>query len=234
MSEQADRDLAMQPPATADGSPPDASGRPSRRHALARRAARLLTPDPDRDEDNRFPMSQAELLAQLDTGDPELAEEILREAEAVARRLVGERVEGAERRAATLQSATAIAGSFSLAGGTLLVTQIHGRTWQLVVGALLLWVTGSLGLCGWRATQAASTIHRWSIVRNTDVLRRSGQTLAEARIDRAAQVLRAAGWNARYARFKVDMLRRASRHLARASLGLPVLVGAVLAYTLTR
>ncbi|MCW2984320.1 MAG: hypothetical protein JWR63_1890 [Conexibacter sp.] len=61
-------------------------------------------------------------------------------------------------------------------------------------------------------------------------LNRAGQTLEQARIERAVQILRAAGWNARYARYKVTMLRRAGRHLSRANLGLPVLVAAVVVY----
>lgn len=223
-------------PATSRACPADvAEAGKTRRQWPARLWARigtLVTPDPDRDPDNRFNFTQDELVARLRTGDPETAHEILLEAKEIAERMVERRTESVERRAATLQSATAIAGSFSLAGGTLLVTQVHGRPWQALIGLLLLWVTANLGLCGWRATQAASSIHRWSVVRHVGVLERSGQTLAEARIERAAQVLRAAGWNARYARFKVTMLRRAGRHLTRATLGLPVLVAAAVVYAL--
>lgn len=190
------------------------------------------TPDPDKDPDLRFDFTQEELAARLATNNDEIAREILDEAEGTASRMVDVRVDGVERRAATLQSATAIAGSFSLAGGTLLVTQINGRPWQWVIGVLLIWVTGNLGLCGWRATQASTHIHRWSVVPNDGVLCRREQSLAAARIERAAQILRAAGWNVRYARFKVDMLRRAGRHLSLATLGLPVLVAAVVVYAL--
>jgi hypothetical protein len=192
-----------------------------------------ITPDPELDEDNRFDFTQDELVARLRTDDTDVAQEILNEAEALAARMVAERTDSVERRAATLQSATAIAGAFSLAGGTLIVTHIHGRPWQALIGILLVWVTGNLGLCGWRATQASSSvIHRWSVLPNRGILDRPRQTLAESRIERAAQVLRAAGWNARYARFKVTMLRRAGRHLSRATLGLPVLVAAIITYAL--
>lgn len=192
-----------------------------------------ITPDPELDEDNRFAFPQDELVARLRTEDPEIAQEILYEAEALAARMVEQRTDSVELRAATLQSATAIAGAFSLAGGTLIVTHIHGRPWQALIGTLLVWVTGNLGLCGWRATQASSSvILRWSVLPNRGILHRAEQTLAESRVERAAQVLRAAGWNARYARFKVTMLRRAGRHLSRATLGLPVLVAAIVAYAL--
>lgn len=192
-----------------------------------------ITPNPELDTDNRFDFTQDELVTRLQTDDPEIAREMLTEAEGTAERMVGQRTESVERRAATLQSATAIAGAFSLAGGALIVTQIHGRCWQALLGALLVWVTANLGLCGWRATQASSSVvHRWSVLPSRGILGRAGQTLAEARIERAAQVLRAAGWNARYARFKVTMLRRAGRHLVRATLGLPVLIAAIVVYAL--
>jgi hypothetical protein len=192
----------------------------------------VTTPDPDDDDDNRFDFSTDQLLGRLRTDDPEIAAEILAEANEIAERMVERRTEGVERRAATLQSATAIVGSFSLAGGSLMVTQVHGRPWQTLIGLLLLWVTVNLGLCGWRATQAAAGIQRWSVVRSRDILHRSTQSLAEARADRATQILRAAGWNARYARFKVTMLQRAGRHLTLATLGLPGLVAAVVVYSL--
>ncbi|UTI63376.1 hypothetical protein NBH00_18740 [Paraconexibacter antarcticus] len=195
-------------------------------------ACHRLNPDPELDPDNRFEFTKVELVERLKTDDPDIAQEILAEAEQIAERMVDGRAESVERRAATLQSATAIAGSFSSAGGTLLVTRINGRPWQVVIGLLLLWVTGSLGLCGWRATQASSKIHPWSVLPSTAILTRASQTIPESRIERAVQVLRAAGWNARYARYKVTMLERAGEHLTRASLGLPVLIAAVAIYAL--
>lgn len=202
--------------------------------SIWQRLRHRIIPDPELDEDNRFAFSRQELTARLTTEDAEVAAEILAEAREISERIVEGRTDGAERRAATLQSATAIAGSFSLAGAGLLATDVHGRAWQSVIGLVLLWITVNLGLCGWRATQATSSrIHRWSAPRAQAILSRSGQTLAEARIDRSVDILRAAGWNARYARFKVTMLKRSSRHLVRATLGIPVLVAAVLAYSLT-
>lgn len=201
---------------------------------LLRSLRNRITPDPELDQDNRYEFTKQELADRLATDDPEKAEEILTEAREISKRMVEGRAEGVERRAATLQSATAIAGSFSIAGAGLLITDVHDQVWQAVIGALLLWITGNLGLCGWRATQAASSvIHGWAAPQSQAILSRTDQTLAELRIDRSVQILRSAGWNARYARFKVTMLRRASRHLVRATLGIPVLVIAVLAYALT-
>jgi hypothetical protein len=200
--------------------------------ALRSLRTKVLAPDPAEDNDNRFPQTQDELVAQLHTDDPKRAAEILAEANEIADRMVGVRIDGAERRAATLQSATAIAGSFSLTGGALVAADVKGAVWQIVIGALLLWVTLNLGLCGWRATQAATDIHRFVAEPAQDILNRPSQTSAEASIQRAARALRVAGFNARFARFKVTMLRRAGRHLARATLGLPLIVAAVLAYVI--
>jgi hypothetical protein len=217
---------------TADGRRENAAGEEKR--AFIRRVRHWITPDPNLDEDNRFDFGQQELAAQLATDDPAKAAEILAEAREISERIVEGRTDGAERRAATLQSATAIASSFSLAGAGLLAADVHEHVWQAVIGLLLLWITVNLGLCGWRATQASSSvIHRWTAPRTQSILSRADQTLAEARIERSVEILRCAGWNARYARFKVTMLRRASRHLVRATLGIPVLVIAVLVYALT-
>jgi hypothetical protein len=111
-------------------------------------------------------------------------------------------------------------------------TDIHSYGWQIAIGVLLLWVVLNLGMCGWRATQASSKVHPWSREPATDMLKRNEQTTAAANVDRAAQILRSADWNGRYARWKVTMLLRAGRHLVRASLGLPLILAVVLAYVI--
>lgn len=230
----ASTDLVGTPSMSPTGLPETSASEPKRsvKTAWKRLRTRVIAPDPDDDKDNRFPQTQDELFAQLRTDDPQRATEILAEANEIANRLVAKRIDGVERRAATLQSATAIAGSFSLAGGALVVTDVKGAAWQIIIGALLLWVTLNLGLCGWRATQAAADIHRFVAEPAQDILNRPSQTSAQASIQRAARTLRVAGFNARFARFKVTMLKRAGRHLARATLGLPLIVAAVLAYVI--
>lgn len=203
-------------------------------HARARNwvVDQIQTPDPEDDHFRRFPTDEKELAAALATEDPDRSAGILAEAKDFADRSVESRVDSAERRAATLQSATAIAGSFSLAGGGLVATDIDSYGWQIAIGVLLLWVVLNLGLCGWRATQASSKVLRWSREPAKDILKRSDQTVAAANVDRATQTLLSADWNGRYARWKVDMLGRAGKHLVRASLGLPLILAVVLAYVI--
>lgn len=226
-----ERDLAPALP------PSDEAGREgARRRELSRVGAALCKgrrrwwPSPDDDEHNEFPMDQESLVRSLSTDDPELAAAILAEAEEIADLMVDERVESVERRAATLQGVVAIAGSFSLAGGTFLITQVQGTGWRTVLGGLLLFIVASFGLCGLRATQAAAAIQRWTAPPKLRILERSSQTLASARVERAAYVLRSAGNNARFARWKVTMLAKARTHLQRAVVGIPIMVATVVVY----
>jgi hypothetical protein len=188
------------------------------------------TPNPDTyNPSRRFSPYPDELAAELATEDVDVSAAILAEARDYANRSVESRVDSVERRAATLQSATAIAGTFTLAGAVLVVTDVHRHGWQIGIGAVLLFIALNLGMCGWRATQASSHVITWSREPARDILKRPRQTTAQANIDRAAQTLVVADWNGRYARWKVDMLKRAGRHLVRATLGLPLLMAVVLA-----
>jgi hypothetical protein len=49
----------------------------------------VIAPDPDDDNDNRFPQTQDELVTELQTDDPQRAAEILAEANEIADRMVG-------------------------------------------------------------------------------------------------------------------------------------------------
>jgi hypothetical protein len=118
---------------------------------------------PERDSRNEFPFTVDELVERLKTGDAELAADILKEAEGISDRIVEGRVESVERRSATLQGVVAIAASFVLTGGALLVSQIEGSGWRGLCGVLLLMAVSSLALCGLRATQAASQWQAWSV-----------------------------------------------------------------------
>ncbi|MEA2188621.1 MAG: hypothetical protein QOK16_3632 [Solirubrobacteraceae bacterium] len=177
-------------------------------------------------------MDQRTLQNMLSTDDEDIAAAILEEAREIADRMVFHRVESVERRATTLQSVVAIAASFSLAGGTLLITHVHATVWRTVMSGGLLWVVGSLGLCGLRATQAAVDVHGWAAPPRDRIAARAGQTLAESHVERAAHLLRAAGWNSQYARWKVTMMAKARGHLQRAVLGIAALIAVLVAYGL--
>lgn len=185
------------------------------------------------DEQNAFPETMAELRAQVLTDDPQLAADILAEAEASHGRHK-DRVEGAERRATTLQGSSAIAAGLTLTAAGLLVdpTKLLGLGWQLAFGVTVTYITFALAMCAWRATLASSKVHRWVTPADRDVLGRSGQALAEGRTERAASLLHSIGSNARFARYKVTMLRAAAEWIVRALFALLVLAMLSLAYAL--
>lgn len=177
-------------------------------------------------------MNQQTLEEMLSTDDEGVAAAILEEAREIADRMVDHRVDSVERRATTLQSVVAITASFLLAGGTLLITQVDAVVWRAVMSAGLLWVVASLGLCGLRANQAAVDVHGWAAPPRDRIGARPNQTLAKSRVERAAHILRAAGWNSQYARWKVTMMAKARGHLQRAVIGIAALIAALLAYGL--
>lgn len=204
---------------------------PTRFHTLRELFARTGTRlNPKLDTTNEFPMSQEELISKLQTEDPDFAADILVEAREIASAMVGERIESVERRATTLQGVVAVAATFTLAGGSLLVTQIHGLVWQLGLGCGLLWVSTRFVLSGLRATQATSTVHKHRTPPRDRILNRAAQPLAIARIDRAAYDLRVAGSNSSIARWKVTMLGKARRHLLWALFAVPLLTLLMIAY----
>jgi hypothetical protein len=176
------------------------------------------------DTETAFPESQDELRASLHTDDPSAATELLVEAEAAHDRLRS-RVEGAERRATTLQGASAIAASLTLAAAGLLIdpTKLRGWVWQLLFGLAVLYITFALAMCAWRATLASSRVHNWVTPPDRDILDRPGQGIATARLERAIALLRAVGGNQRFARYKIAMLRAATEWIVRALVGLVAL-----------
>ena len=173
------------------------------------------------DDNTRFPETEAELSAQLQTRDAVLAADILAEAEASYARLQ-DRVDSAERRAATLQGGAAIASGLTLTAAGLLVdsTKLHGWVWQVLFGLAIVFIAFALAMSTWRATLASSRVHSWMTPSDRDVLRRPGQTVAAARIERAASLLASIGANQRFARYKVAMMRASTEWILRALVGL--------------
>ncbi len=176
------------------------------------------------DEKTSFPESVDELRIKLATDDAELAADILAEAESAHLRM-SDRIDGAERRATTLQGAAAIATSLTLAATGLLVskTKLHGLGWRIAFGLAVTYTAFALVMCAWRATLATSRVHRWVVPPDRDILDRVGQGIAAARIERAMALLRAIGGNQRIARYKIAMLRAATEWLLRALLALLLL-----------
>ncbi|HEV3070724.1 MAG TPA: hypothetical protein VGY76_04775 [Solirubrobacteraceae bacterium] len=184
----------------------------------------------DADEINEFPYERAELEKKLNTDDPDLAAEILDEARETWATMVDGRVESVERRAATLQGVVAIAATFTLTGGTLIIRGVHGRDWRGLAGVALLACVTLLALCGWLATQASSQYRRWVIHPRKAVFERPRQVTAQARVARAASFLYQAGNNSKHARWKVTKLRKAVSYLRLALAALVVFAALMLVY----
>lgn len=186
------------------------------------------------DDDTDYPESTDELARLLATDDDALAEEILDEAQAVHDRLQ-ERVDGAERRATTLQSSSAVAAGLATAGAGLLLDpgKVSGLGWRLLLGAPYGFTIFCLVMCTWRATLATNRIHRWVSPPTRAIFDRPGQSVAQARTARSAELLRAVGGNERFARYKIAMLRGAAEWIQRALVALLVLAVLVVIYAST-
>jgi hypothetical protein len=183
------------------------------------------------DEKTEFPEGTNQLVSELTTNDEALAAEILGEAEAIYEQMAA-RVEGAERRATTLQGAAAIAAGLTLTGAGLLVdNKVVGTGWQLTFGLILVFLTCSLVLCAYRATLASTRVFRWTRPGSREILSRSDGTIAQARTARAAELLKAVGNDARFARYKVAMMRASAEWLTRALLALVIFALAAFLYS---
>jgi hypothetical protein len=142
--------------------------------------------------------------------------------------------EGVERRATTLQGAVAIAASFVLAGGGLLLdpSKIRSETWRLAFTALYALVIASLVFSALRALRATSRVLVWHYRDGEDVLHRgdNDQTAAAYELAVAADLLYATGRNASNARYKVTQMRAAGHWFALALAGLLATAMLLVAY----
>jgi hypothetical protein len=173
------------------------------------------------DDETDFPETLDELKVQLTTTNPGRAQAILSEAQAACDRMQ-DRIDGAERRATTLQGSSAVAASLALTGSALLIdpSKIHDVGWRLGFGLVLAFVTLAFVLCAYRATLASTRVHVWFVPTDRDLLKRPSQDVSQAQTERAAELLHAIGKNMRNARWKVAMMRASAEWLARALLGL--------------
>jgi MFS family permease len=135
------------------------------------------------------------------------------------------RVEGAERRATTLQGAVAIAVSVLLAGGALLSdpSKVHGEGWRACLALALFAVTGCLVMAGARALAATALIRVFNRPTPAKALERAQMDPVEARIDLAAETLKDFGANDQVAAWKVAYLGAAAWWFRGALIGLLVL-----------
>jgi hypothetical protein len=177
--------------------------------------------------------SEDEIVAEL-TPAAGRSEEVLAEAQTLFDEPF-ERSDGIERRATTLQGAVAIAASFALAGGALLLDtgKVPSHGWRVALVIPYAITIVSLLACGLRALRATSRVLVWHYPHPEGVLRRAALPDAEARIGRAAELLHSAGRNQATVRYKVAQMRAAAHWFALALAALLVTAALFCAYVLT-
>jgi hypothetical protein len=163
--------------------------------------------------------------------DEERTKEILEEAQSIFDQ-ADQRGQAAERRATTLQGAVAIAASLLVAGGALLAdpSKVRGDGWRIALAFGLVAVTFCLVVSGARALATTSRIHVYHAPTPTDILKRSGLPLPEARIELAAETLKDFGFNTKVANWKVAHLRAAAEWFSRGLVVLLLLAFILAAY----
>jgi hypothetical protein len=176
-----------------------------------------------------FPQAESDLQRLLATDDPDVAAEILKEAEAATDEVV-RRIKDAETRAAPLQTASAVGAAASVAAAGLLIDpdRIRGVGWQLAFAVAAVAIIVPLVACAYRATQSIARRHAVRILPKQQILERSGETLAEGRTRRAASLLKLVDHNEPVADYKLETMRGAAGWLVWALGGivvLPILAG---------
>jgi hypothetical protein len=146
-----------------------------------------------------------------------------------------ERAENVERRATTIQGAVAIAASFAVAGGGLLLDtgKITSSDWRIGIGVAYVVVIVSLVGAALRALRATSRIHRWHFPDPEGPLKRATKERTADEIAQAAELLYCAGRNQPIARYKVAQMRAAADWFAVALLGLILTAALFFAYLAT-
>ena len=164
-----------------------------------------------------FPQSPAELEAQLAATDAEVAEILCHEAEGLFTS-IRIHIENIERRATALQGTVAVATSFTLTGGTLVLFQATHRShiWRATTALGLLCVVATLVVSALLSLGATHRIYAFLTPSDNKFVDRAKATPRDARIARTAYVLTAYAWNNERAELKALYLRRAGAALALA------------------
>ena len=173
------------PPVVADLGAPYEPAVMRWRHALPKWVKRTAVPEGSRrrrwwwerlfvpiDTTNEY-ANEDEVLAALRATQSDRSAAVLGEAEEIFRRPF-ETSEGVERRASTLQGSIAIAASFVLAGGGLLLgtSKISGEGWRVAFAAVFALVILSLVASALRSLRATSRVLVWHYPDESDLLLR--------------------------------------------------------------
>ena len=162
----------------------------------------------------RFNEKSADVLGQFGNPAPDVADQLLAEAER-AYDAARDRADSAERRAGTIQGAIAIATSLTFAGGSLLLDTGKARPgWLWPLGVLFTSSVVCFGVAGWRSFLVTWPRYMWATPASEDIyLHAAGLTAAQIKTARAADLLVAYGRNDEIAAVKIELLGSAARWL---------------------
>lgn len=175
-----------------------------------------------------FTESLDDLIAKLPAKGPKEAEAVLDEAKAIYEETLA-RIDGAERRATTLQGTVAVAASLSVAGAGLIVDadRTSDDGWRIGLALGLLGFLLCLVMCALRAAGATSRIFQFLEPGRERIVMRAAMGQRDMLVHRAAELLRASGVADEVATVKVGLLRSAAWWFRAALLVLALFGGAV-------
>lgn len=176
-----------------------------------------------------------DLVEQLRTADDEVARAVLAEAETAAAE-PQERIDGAERRATTLQGTLAIAASVTLAGAGLFLRDgaVEDSGWRILIVVSFAAALLTLLACALRASQVTGRIFQFEDPGFERLPDRARMTAADAMTSRAADLLRAAAVADAIGQVKVGLLRSAAWWFRLSLSVLAALASVLLLYALVR
>jgi hypothetical protein len=180
-----------------------------------------------------FRRAPEEIANRLMVNDPVQAQAVLTEAQALYQ-AAADRAEHAEQRAASLQTAVAIAFSFSLAGAGLLLdpTKVHGLWWPRAIAIAFALTIFALVMTAVRSLSALAKRSRPHVIGEDDFALLASPNVAHGRVLLAARYLRYYGRNQRIADHKVELMQAGAWWLRRALTGIAALVILLLCYWL--
>jgi hypothetical protein len=184
----------------------------------------------------RFNESSEELLVRLGTPRPEVVSDLL-EAATAAFNEAAERAESAERRAATIQGAIAIAASLTLAGGSLLLdaSKVPSHPWRTVIAVGFALAVLLFAIAAWRAFLVTWPRFMWASPAAADIPDYAGQDSSDAvQLRRTRDFLIAYGRDDSIARLKIQLLRQAVRWMLGALTVIAAVAVTVAAYSIER
>jgi hypothetical protein len=183
----------------------------------------------------RYAETSEDLLARLGNPPQEVVATMLDEALAACAE-VAERVDSAERRAATIQGAIAIAASLTLAGGSLLLTKkLASQGWTIAFATGFGATVVSFAIAAWRSVLVTWPRFMWASPAVIDIADDHARATSpkEVQLKRTRDLLIAYGRRDSVAQVKIRLLGSAFRWMLLALILIAVLAGLFAAHAIS-